>query len=249
MRLWVAPLLVASAVLAPAQSLFMISPARQVEVGLEAAQKLRQKEKVLRPSDPRVQMLRRVGTKLLEAADTKGMPWKFSFDVIESPSLNAFAIVGGPVFFYTGLLEKMKTEDELAGVLGHEIAHVLRQHSARQNADALRRELGLSILLGLTNANQEAVIAASAANMVLLDRPFSRRHETEADDDGFVLMAKAGYNPQGLADFFRTLGKQSGSRSPEWLSTHPSDNRRVQRIEDRIAKEGKTYPAQRPLRW
>src|SRR5690349_21378268 len=109
---------------------FKPSKADQVKLGKQAADELRKKEKVLPRSDSRAVKLREVGNKILAQMDLKGQPWEFSFDVIQSKEVNAFALPGGPVFFYTGILDKIHTEDELAGILGHELTHVVREHWA-----------------------------------------------------------------------------------------------------------------------
>ncbi|MEQ1932646.1 MAG: M48 family metalloprotease, partial [Fimbriimonadaceae bacterium] len=110
--------------------MFKPSKAEQVKLGQQAALEIRKKEKILPATDPRVIMLRRIGERLLKSVDDSKEPWKYSFDVVDSKEINAFALPGGPVFFFTGLLNKMKTEDELAGILGHELAHTRREHWA-----------------------------------------------------------------------------------------------------------------------
>src|SRR5437764_5414128 len=131
----------------PAQAdMFKPSKAQQVQLGKRAADELRRKERVLPSSDPRVQTLRRVGSRLLSTVRTSD-PWEFRFDVIDSKQVNAFALPGGPTFFYTGLLDKMKTEDELAGVLGLEMTHVLEEHWAYAYADSHKRNLLLNFAL------------------------------------------------------------------------------------------------------
>jgi predicted Zn-dependent protease len=232
----------------PAEDPFMMSDQQQIEIGEKHAAEIRKKEKVLPATNGYVKVLRRVGDRLVKAADD-GTKWRYTFDVIQSDQVNAFALPGGPVFFYTGLLSRLKTEDELAGVLAHELTHVRREHSARQYADAVKRELGFAAVLGLLGANKEVRTGAAVANSAILGTRFSRQHETQADDDGYKLMVQAGYNPQGLADVFAMLGSLAASKPPEWMSTHPNDANRVKRIENRIRKEGKKYPPQKPIRW
>jgi len=223
---------------------------QQIELGLRAAKEVRQKEKVLPASDARVQTLRRVGRRLLSTLDARKEPWQYSFDVIESKELNAFALPGGPVFFYTGILEKIKTEDELAAILAHEITHVRREHWAYQYRDQQQRNLllGLAVVFGGVNSNTAAI--ADLGFTVFKDLKFSRRHETESDLAGVDMMAAAGYNPEGMALVFEMLGRESGGgKPPEWLSTHPSDKTRSKRIRDHYAKMNRTFPALRPLQF
>lgn len=229
---------------------FKPSQGQQIELGRRAAAEIRKEEKVLPASDPRVQTLRRVGRRLLNRVDGSKEPWEYSFDVIESKELNAFALPGGPVFFYTGLMDKMKTEDELAGVLSHELTHVRREHWAYAYRDSQKRNLLLNLGLIFAKANRATADLASIGSNLLFDLPFSRGHESQADSQGFDLMVKAGYNPEGMADVFELLRSESkGGNPPEFLSSHPDDKNRINRIREMAKKSGSNYPAMRPLSW
>ncbi len=220
----------------------------QIKLGQRAAQEIRQKERVLPASDPRVQTVRRVGQRLLSAMDSRNSDWQYSFDVVNKGDLNAFALPGGPTFIYTGLLERMRSEDELAGVMAHELAHVQKEHWASQYGEQQKRNLGLSLLLIFTRANRTVGDLASLGSQVFFDLPYSRRHETESDDLAFETMVRAGYNPQGLVDVFTLLRDASkGGKPPEWLSSHPGDNNRIGRIQSRIQQANTSYPAMRRL--
>lgn len=229
---------------------FKPSKADQVKLGKQAAAELRRKSKVLPSTDPRVRTLKAVGSRLLAAADVKGEPWQFSFDVIDDKQVNAFALPGGPTFFYTGLLDKLKTEDELAGVLGHEMTHVLREHWAYAYADSQKRNLLLNLGLILFKANRSLGNLAGISNQLIFDLPFSRKHESEADDGGFDLMVRSGYNPQGEADVFTLLRSLSkGGSPPAFLSDHPDDSSRIRHIQDKINASNRDFPAQTALSW
>lgn len=222
----------------------------QIKLGQRAADDVRKHEKVLPDKDQRVVLLRRVAGRLMAALPPDQLKdWQFSFDIVDSKEVNAFALPGGPVFFYTGLVDKLKTEDELAGVLAHEMTHVTREHWASAYADNTKRQLGIGIVLTIIGANKTAFDIASVSDDLLFGLPYSRRHETEADEKGFDTMVKAGYNPEGMARVFEMLQGTGGSKSPEWASTHPDDKRRVQRIRDKAAKSGQKYPDLRPLPW
>lgn len=230
---------------------FKPGKADQVKLGQQAAAEIRRKERVLPSSDPRVQTLRRVGSRIVAAMSAKDLrePWQYSFDVIESKQLNAFALPGGPVFFYTGLMERMKTEDELAGVLAHEIIHIQREHWAYQYRDAQKAN-GLLTIGMLIFKPGRAVGNIAGLTTQLMFLKFSRNHETQADDQGFDLMARGGYNPEGMARVFEMLGQASrGGKPPEFLSSHPSDTNRVRRIRERAARSRQNYPALRPMRF
>lgn len=230
--------------------MFKPSKADQVKLGQRAAADISKKEKVLPDSDWRVRKLREVAGKILSTnPDGSKEPWKYSFDVINNKDVNAFALPGGPVFFYTGLFDKFKTEDQLAAVLSHELTHVRKEHWARAYADQQKRALGLSVILMLLRANRTVTDLASISNELLVSLPYARRDETEADMVGFDMMVKAGYNPEGMAQVFQILRDSAkGGKPPEFLSTHPDDKNRINRIEDKIKKSGKTYPASTPLR-
>lgn len=249
---WAALASLALPLAAPASAdMFKPSKGDQVKLGQRAAADIRKKEKVLPAEDPRVQLLRSVAAKLMAAApeDPKS-PWQYSFDVIDNKAVNAFALPGGPVFFYTGLFSKFKTEDQLAAVLSHELTHVRKEHWANAYAAQQRRALGLSVLLLILKANRTVTDLASIGNDLLVTLPFARKDETQADDIGFDVMVKAGYNPQGMADVFEILRESSkGGKPPEFLSTHPDDKNRIKRIEDRIAKSKKAYPPQTPIQF
>jgi predicted Zn-dependent protease len=240
------------AVALPAWAQFKPSMKEQAEIGKRAAESVRQDNRMLPASDPRSVMLRKVGEKLVASipkAERDRKPFEYTFEVIDSDQVNAFALPGGPIFFYTGILEKLKSEDELAGIMGHEITHSRNEHWANQYNDSMKRRLGLLVLLGLAGANGTLVNVADLANTVLGDLTYSRRHETEADRVGYDLMAVAGYNPKGIADVFRMLGE--GRNDPAWtevISTHPNPESRVKDIENRLAKDPKraSYPPLKP---
>ncbi|RYG43230.1 hypothetical protein EON79_17385 [bacterium] len=231
--------------LAPASDPFKPGKGQQVTLGRQAAQEIRQKEKVLPDSDPRVQTVRRVGRKLLAGMNLSKEPWQFSFDVVESKEINAFALPGGPVFFYTGILDRMKTEDEIAGVMGHEMTHVLREHWAYAVRDQQKKQ-GL-LALGAVFGAPSGILQGASLLSSMTDLSFSRNHESQADEGGFNLMSKTGYNPEGMVDVFRMLSSLGGRNGPEFLSTHPDPGNRVKRLQSFVDKSGKTYPAERPL--
>lgn len=234
----------------PAQAQFnKPSKQQQVQLGRQAADEIRAKEKVLPAFDEKVKLLRSVAAKILATVDDSKEPWQYSFDVIQNKELNAFALPGGAVFFYTGLLDKFKTEDQMAGVLAHELTHVRREHWAYQYRDQQQKSFLLGLGLILVKANRETASLASIGLDVLVNLPYSRKHETEADDRGYDMMVKAGYNPQGMADVFAILKASGGSKPPPFLSSHPADASRIKRIEDKIKKEGRSFPAQKPLPW
>lgn len=226
--------------------------AEQLKLGLKAAADIRQKEKVLPASDYRVKKLRELGAlvaKQIPADELKKKPYQFTFDVIESKEVNAFCLPGGPVFFYTGLLDKLTTEDQVLGILGHEVAHARNEHWARATEDQLNKTVGLTILLGALKANDIWYKAGDAA-LTLDMLKYSRKNETQSDDGGYAVVTGAGYNPQGMIDVFEMFRKlKAGGGGPEWLASHPDDKNRIKRLQDAMTKSKAMFPAQRQFAW
>lgn len=202
-------------------------------------------------SGPEVDMVRRVGNDLKAAvnvyyrsnkiaADLKEYAWEFN--VVDDPNtVNAFCMPGGKVVVYTGILKVTQNEDALAVVMGHEIAHALANHGNERMSQGLVAQLGLTSLdLALSQkpaATRNLLLQAAGAGAqigVLL--PFSRKHESEADEIGLYLMAMAGYNPNEAVPFWQRMNKMAGSRPPEFLSTHPDPSRRSQTLKALVPK-------------
>lgn len=227
------------------------SAKEQIELGKKAAEQIRKENKVLPATDPRVIYLRKMGEVLLKQipeAERKRRPFQYSFDVIDSKEINAFALPGGPIFFFTGLIDTMTTEDQLLGVLGHEIVHVRNQHWASQYADTMKRQLGLTVLLELIGANGTLYDIAAIVDAGAFQLPYSRRHESESDRVGYDMLLSAGFNPVGMADVFDVFaGGRKEDGFGEMLSTHPDPANRAKAIRTRLTKEKKVLPAQRPL--
>lgn len=256
MKKFVLPVVVLGLVSGAYAQMFKPSKAEQIKAGQEYAAEIRKKEKVLPDNDPRVVLLRQLGQQILDtrtASEKKNEPWKFTFDVIDSKEVNAFAVPGGPVFFFTGLIDKFQTVDEMAGVLGHEIIHIRREHWASA-VNSSREKDALIIGLGaIFGSKPKDVNNALLAKQFAYDLSNGRGQERESDEYGFRHVVLAGYNPEGMAkvfEMFRTL-KGSGA-APEWLSTHPDDSNRINKIRSLAAdvlkkNPGLKYPALKPL--
>lgn len=248
---FVAPLLVTALFQSVGAQDLRPSVAEQIKIGQDAAKQIRKEEKVLPDSDPRVKYIREMGPKLvalIPEAERKKRPFQYSFDVIDSKEINAFALPGGPIFFYTGLINLMSTSDQFVGVLGHEITHVRNQHWASAYADNMKRRLGLAVLLTIINANGSITNAADIIDQGLFLLPYSRKHESESDKFGYDLVMKLGMNPQGMADVFRKLAAGKGKDGfGDVLSTHPDPLKRAEAIEKRLKAEKTAPPAQKPL--
>ncbi len=189
-------------------------------------------------TDSRAVAFRKVGDRLVNAMGSTRGPWDYSFRVVQSSEINAFALPGGPMFIFTGLIDRIKSADELAAVTAHETQHVRLEHWAKQQKSQQERSIGLGVLLGIFHAGQTAQVLASSLNS-LYSLKFSRNEEDAADSNGLNVMNRAGYDPNGMLDLFNTLKSASGGKSggaPEFLSTHPLTDTRIRRTKDRIAK-------------
>ncbi len=179
--------------------------------------------------DPKiVQPVQAVLDRVLAAAGPH--PYAFKLHVVRSPDINAMAAPGGQIIVFTGLLEKTRTPEELAGVLGHEVQHVLGRHSLRNMAHALKWQVIGSVLLGDMSSMQKVLLAKGPE---LLALSYGRRLEEEADLEGCRLLLRADVDPRGLASFFKILQAQEGLAGsiPEILSSHPETARRIETIE------------------
>jgi predicted Zn-dependent protease len=222
------------------------SASTQISLGERAAEDIRKHYKVLPDDDPRVIELRRVAQRLTSTFQDKEN-WHFTFDVLDDKAVNAFALPGGPTFVFTGLINKLDTEDELAGVMGHELTHVRKQHWAHQYAASQSRNLLLNLGLIVLRANQTAAGLVDIGDQTIFDLPFTRSEEHQADLGGYDMMTAAGYNPKGMVRVFRVLQGVGGDESPEFLSDHPSDKNRIGFLQDKIDHDSRTFPPETPL--
>lgn len=158
--------------------------------------------------------------------------WKVS--IIDDATVNAFAVPGGYLYFYTGIIKTLDNEAEFVGVMAHEMAHVARRHSTKQMTDAYGLNLMLSLLLG-NNQNQWVQIAAEMAGG-LTELQFSRKDEYEADEYAVIYTYPTQWDARGVGDFFERM--DSHSSTPPFLSTHPSDEKRVEKIHEKWTKLG-----------
>lgn len=157
--------------------------------------------------------------------------WEWSMEVIDDPeTVNAWAMAGGRMAIYTGLIEKTKaTDDEIAQVIGHEIAHALANHTAERMSVVMATQLGV-LAVGVATRDDRAMAGASAAALLAINLPNSRTAETEADRIGIELAARAGYHPNAAASLWKKMAEAGGSGPPQFLSTHPAPGNRQQTL-------------------
>jgi predicted Zn-dependent protease len=217
----------------------MLSKSDEVKLGQDAAKQIDRENKII-TSGPAYDKLQRVAARIIPQAD-RDYDVDYTVKLIDSKEINAFALPGGPIYFYTGLVDLTQTDDELASVLGHEAAHVVKRHSAKQISDSQAKSVVAQILLGRqSNAVQQ--IASLGLNVYQLK--FSRGDESESDEVGFRYLVQAGYNPDAMANFFRRMGEKTGkgNKSQEWLQSHPVTTSRVEKAEQRAAEYKKNHP-------
>ncbi len=158
--------------------------------------------------------------------------WNWEITVIKSDQVNAWCMPGGKIAVYTGLIDKLQATDaELAAVIGHEIAHALREHSRERASEQVTSGLLLQGAVLLAGGGQTSLDMAQLAYQVTVGLPHSRLHETEADRIGVELAARAGYDPRGAISVWQKMAKLGGAGQPEFLSTHPSPQSRMQDLE------------------
>lgn len=199
-------------------------------------------------SNPQLQRLRTIAQRIIPFAtqwNPRAAQWRWEVNLIGSQEINAFCMPGGKIAFYTGILEKLQlTNDEVAMIMGHEMAHALREHSREQMAKNSATSIGLSLgsqLLGLGDLGNMAAKMGSQ----LLSLRFSRGDESEADLVGLELAARAGYNPQAGVTLWRKMGETTGNGGIGFLSTHPTGPDRIRELERNIPQVQGLYEASR----
>ncbi|MBH0198159.1 MAG: M48 family metallopeptidase [Nitrospira sp.] len=198
-------------------------------------------------------MVNRVGTRIAAAANKPEYQWEFVV-IQDDRSINAFALPGGKVAVFTGILPFTKTEDGLATVMGHEVAHALQRHGAERYSRGILETIGQvgALAAGAAVGRPDAAMAAMSAYGVGVSLPFGRSQEAEADRIGLRLMAQAGYDPREAVPFWERMSGcprqmidkvcfRAKQNIPEFLSTHPSDTSRIDQIEAWLPEAMKFY--------
>jgi predicted Zn-dependent protease len=174
--------------------------------------------------------------------------WNWEVNVISSDTLNAFCMPGGKIMFYSGLIDKLHlTDDEIAIVMGHEIAHALREHSREQVSQALAAQTAINLGTALFGLGKEASNAAAVSYQNFIATKFSRTDEAEADRIGLELAARAGYDPRAGVTLWRKMiaASKGQGKPPEFLSTHPAEENRIRDIESLLPTVMPLYEAAR----
>jgi metalloendopeptidase OMA1, mitochondrial len=229
--------------------LMITSEGQENTLGYQAFSQIRHQYK---PSqDPQAnELVNKVGRRIAEAAKRPDFRWEFV--VFQDDTPNAFCLPGGKVGIFTGILKYTKDEDGLATVISHEVAHALVRHAGERMSQGIVAQLG-SLGLGMALAGQGSAVTSAAqqayglgANVGVL-LPYSRKQESEADEIGLILMAKAGYDPDAAVGFWQRMvaGSKGKAKPPQFLSTHPTDERRITELQRLLPgiKEKYYHPA------
>jgi len=214
-----------------------IEPQQEILLGLQSAPEMTQEFGGLFPDEQLQQLVDKVGKRLVEYSIAKETPYQYEFHLLRDPNtINAFALPGGQVFITYGLLSKLQNEDQLAGVLGHEIGHVLGRHSAERIA---KQDLTGGIINGVIIGSDGNQSAAQTATMIgnLVNMKYGREDELESDELGVKILIDAGYNPEEMIGVMEILkSAANGQKVPEFQSTHPDPDNRIEKIKQAIEK-------------
>lgn len=213
----------------------LFSKEQDVQLGQESAAQIRKQVVVIH--DPFLTAyVNKIGKRLAASREAQASGFPFTFEVVADPTINAFALPGGPMFINTGLLKAVDSEGQLAGVMGHEMSYVILRHGTNQASKAQLIELPALLTQGVGSDSMLAQLATlgitAGTGGILLH--FSRGAESQADLMGSHLMAESGYNPLELAHFFDKIN--SSQQPPEFLSDHPNPDHREKAIEAEAAR-------------
>ncbi|BEI37173.1 MULTISPECIES: M48 family metallopeptidase [unclassified Polynucleobacter] len=235
------------------RSQFMMISAAQIDrmsaISFEQQAKAAQKKKILITSGPEYERLKTIANRLIPQTavfrdDTRN--WNWGLQLIDSPIVNATCAPGGRITFYTGIINKLNlNDDEIAAIMGHEIAHAVREHGREQVSQALAQNIISNVALAAAGAGSaQSIDAANQIMQYVMVLPNSRQNEREADAIGLELAARGGYDPRAAITLWQKMSKESqGKNPPEFLSTHPSNENRIKELSALIPKVMPLYEA------
>lgn len=205
----------------------LISTKQEISIGEDAAKYVEKKYKLV--DDAALQArVNKIGQSLVAVSGRKDI--KYTFKVLDSDDVNAFALPGGFIYVFRGLTDKMQTDDELAGILGHEIAHVVKRHSVNQ----LEKNMGITILATILLSKTENGMTAEPAILSTIAAGYSRSDESEADKLGFEETLAAGYNPYSMLVGLMKLNTLSPNEKTDLFSDHPSTLKRITKMKEHL---------------
>ncbi|MBM3788047.1 MAG: M48 family metallopeptidase [Acidobacteria bacterium] len=212
-----------------------LSRDQESALGLQSYQQILRQEHVVRSGEA-VDLVKAIGAKISAVAEDPGFRWEYN--LIDSPQVNAFCLPGGKVAVYSGILPVAKNADGLAVIMGHEIAHAIARHGAERMAHQKLMQIGqMAVGVSVSDmdpAQQRAIMGALGVGAqfgVML--PFSRDHESEADYMGLIYVARACFDPREAPKLWQRMGQASGGKGPaQFMSTHPSHETRIRQFEE-----------------
>ncbi len=220
-----------------------ITEEQEIALGLQAAPQMAQEYGGLHPDERAQQIVDTIGRKLVSESDASKTNYPFEFHLLaDGQTVNAFALPGGQVFITAGLLNRLETQGQLAGVLGHEIGHVVARHGAERIAkQQLTEGLTGALVLSTYDPNDPSTQHTAQVAMVvgqLVNMKYGREDELQSDQLGVRFMSQAGYDPRALIGVMRILDEASGgARQPEFFSTHPNPENRIEMIQRAIKEQ------------
>src|SRR5258706_1714563 len=209
----------------------LFSKQHDIQLGLQTAAQVSKQYQVV-PNQELQDCLRRVGERLAAQKEPRESGLQFTYTLVNDKTVNAFALPGGPTFVHTGLILAADNEAQVAGVLAHEMSHVILRHGTNQASKANLMQIPALLAGAATGSNLLDQLANLGAVGMLLK--FSRNDESQADALGTKIMNEAGYNPIEMAHFLEKLQAEGGSRAPQFLSDHPNPGNRVQAVQAEI---------------
>jgi len=202
---------------------------------------------VLNVDAPRVRRLRAIAQRLIPQGarfNPKAARWRWEVNVIDTPTVNAFCMPGGKIMVFDGIIGRLKlSDDELAAVMGHEIAHALLEHGRARMSEAVIKNVGVNLAAAYFGLSNVGASALSQAAELAITLPYSRGHETDADLVGIELAARAGFDPRGAINVWQKMAIVSSGEPPQFLSTHPGHAERIRQIEANLPRVLPLYQA------
>ena len=208
---------------------------QEIALGIQSAPQMAAQHGGLHPDQQAQQLVDKVGAKLVNNSVARQSPYKYEFHLLRDPNaINAFALPGGQIFITYALYSKLENEDQLAGVLGHEVGHVLGRHSAARMA---KQGLTQGLISGVMVGGGDGIGQMSAMIANTINMKYGREDELESDELGVRFLIKAGYQPEEMIGVMKILKAAAGpNRTPEFQSTHPDPENRIENIKEAIRK-------------
>lgn len=234
------------------QQLLLVSSEQVLQMSSQSYAQLIQdarSKRVLDTNTAQLNRLKNISNRLIAQVGVyrpDAAKWKWEVHTIKSNELNAFVLPGGKIMFYSGIIDRLNlTDDEIAAIMGHEMAHALREHSRERLSRQYATQTGLGVAASVFGLSQGQADLANMAGDLGLSRPHSRTQEAEADQIGLELMARAGYNPQAAVTLWQKMQRASQGEPPQFLSTHPASSNRIANLQSLMPKVMPLYQQSR----